>query len=105
MPTYMFECDCGFEKEAVRPMSQSEDDQPCPHCGKLMRRDYRAELGETSGEKGSYLSEALGVHPSQIAEAKTRFPHHDFAPDGRMVIKSTAHRKRVLRDIGYADYG
>jgi hypothetical protein len=51
------------------------------------------------------LSEALGVHPSQIDEARRRFPHHEFAPDGRMVIKSVAHRKKVLKELGYADYG
>jgi hypothetical protein len=55
------------------------------------------------GYDSPLLSDALGVHPSQIAEAKRRFPHHNFAPDGRMILGSHYERKRVLKDLGMHD--
>lgn len=71
----------------------------CPVCNQPVRR-VRGPV-PTRGE--TYYSDALGVHPSQIAEAKQRFPDHDFTPDGRMVIRGHQHRKKVLKDLGMQD--
>jgi hypothetical protein len=49
------------------------------------------------------LSNALGVAPNQIAEMQKKFPHHRFAPDGRMIFRSHQERNRVLKDLGFVD--
>lgn len=71
----------------------------CPICNNTAYR-VRPSVS-TRGE--TYYSDALGVHPSQIAEAKQHFPDHEFAPDGRMVIRGHQHRKKVLKDLGMQD--
>lgn len=94
--------DAGTGSWHTQWVAEGESPKPCPHCGAPVSR---TATGRGGGASTAYLSDALGVAPNQIAEAKARFPHHEFAPDGRMVIKSPEHRKQVLREIGYADYG
>ena len=43
--------------------------------------------------------------PGQIDEARRQFPHHRFTPDGRMILGSSAEKRTVLKDLGYADFG
>lgn len=78
---------------------EGEAPGPCPHCG----ADVRTSPHETKYGNSEYYSEALGVAPNQIAEARAQFPHHEFAPDGRMRVRSPQHRKQIMRDIGYRD--
>lgn len=53
------------------------------------------------------VSEALGVHESQVAEANARAKRHgiavEYRPDGRAVISSREARKRLLRLEGMHD--
>lgn len=49
------------------------------------------------------ISNALAISPDQIHDAKRRFPHHNFRPDGAMIINSLTEYNRVLKDLGYAD--
>jgi hypothetical protein len=68
-----------------------------------MARDLRAETVNAQNDfEHPVFSEALGIDPSQIQEARARFPHHDFLPDGRMVIRSTAERERIRKDLGFS---
>ena len=57
---------------------------------------------ETGFSREQY-SDALGVHPEQIAEAKAKFPDHRFHPDGRMIFSSASEKKRVMKDLGFHD--
>jgi hypothetical protein len=57
-----------------------------------------------TGFQTPMLSDAAGIHPSQIAEAKRRFPDHEFTPSGQMVFRSLSQRRRHLRDIGMVDW-
>ena len=105
MPFYAFKCECGKTDEVLRTMAHSGDPHTCPVCGKEMSRDIGAEHGESrQGESQGYLSDALGVHPNQIAEARKLFPHHEFHPDGRMVIHNRRHQDKVLKELGYVSY-
>jgi putative FmdB family regulatory protein len=106
MPTYCYKCEsCNIPSEAFLPISRRNQPPACPFCHKeTLLRDMTAERAgiETDFSKPVY-SEGLGVHPSQIAEAKARFPHHNFASDGRMIIRSSKEVKRVRRDLGWDD--
>ena len=60
---------------------------------------------QKSGDPGFY-SGAMGVHPSQIAEA-TKQSYADgydthFDPEGRMWVDGTSHCKRALKALGYS---
>jgi hypothetical protein len=68
-------------------------------------RDYPAEARSLDfAEPADQYSEAAGVHPSQIPEAKTKFPHHEFHPDGRMIFHNQHHKSRCLKDLGFTEY-
>jgi hypothetical protein len=48
-------------------------------------------------------SRAMGIHPSQIPEAKRRFPQHQYTPTGEMILESPQHRKQCLGELGLVD--
>lgn len=105
MPLYSFVCKCGHAEDFFRPMAKSGDPCPCPKCGQPMDRDVVAEHGASRhAECEEQYSDAAGVHPSQIAEAKARFPHHEFTPDGRMIFRGQRHKERCLKDLGFVEY-
>lgn len=59
------------------------------------------------------LSDALAVHPDQVPEAAEHARRHgvptDFAPDGRCIVTSRAHQKKLCKLYGFhnrdASYG
>lgn len=107
MPVYAFKCpSCGKRDELVRSIASRHELAPCPVCTAPMERDILAEhVHSTEQEYNRPLySEAAGIHPSQIAEAKRINPDHEFTPDGRMVFRSHAQRKRQLKEIGLTDF-
>lgn len=86
-------------------MAESNVEQPCPHCSTLSPRDISEEARTGNfGESEEQYSEAAGVHPSQIAEARAKFPSHRFLPDGRMIFKGQREKERVLKDLGFVEY-
>lgn len=118
MPVYVYKCSvCGMTEDHLRRVADRNELPPCPVCSldwddatnngppPELQRDITAEGGHTdTGYQTEILSEALGIDPTQINEAKKRFPHHNFAPDGRMILSSHGERKRVLKDLGFRDW-
>ena len=37
-PTYPFKCECGYEKDVMKPMSECSAEERCDLCGKSMAR-------------------------------------------------------------------
>lgn len=107
MPVYCYLCPkCEHKEEQVRPMREYDLRPPCPSCGMAMGRDIHSEHVHTdTGYQTPILSSSLGVPPDQIKDAQRRFPHHRFAPDGRMILSSHGERKKVLRELGFYDKG
>lgn len=105
MPMYEFKCrKCGNHDSVVRPMAESEKLHTCPKCGYVMFRDWAAEQGGRGhAEAATFYSDSLGVHPSQVEEARKRFPNRTFLDDGRMAIKDYQEYKAVLKEIGFVD--
>lgn len=105
MPIYTYRCQCGVAFDEPSSIGARDTPRACPKCGQLAGRDAVASMHPhtDTGYQVEMLSDALGIHPDQIPESKRRFPHHDFAPDGRMRIRSHQEFKRVLKDLGYHD--
>lgn len=72
----------------------------CPTCGK----EAKVVPPDRNAEAQEYESVALGIHPTQIAEAREKFPHHRFLSNGNMLIKGQREKDRVLKDLGYVEY-
>lgn len=89
-----------FVQEGIPPSILCED-------GVLAKRSMADEHGpeQPRGGKPAWplVSKAMGVHPSQVHEARTRFPDHKFTPDGSAVFDSPQHRKKCLQDVGFVD--
>lgn len=77
---------------------QTGEEITCPKCEKPATRFVE---GAKTGCGTTIYSESLGVTPGQVDEAKRRFPHHNFLPDGRMVLKGPAERRQVIKDLGF----
>ena len=109
MPTYTYVCsECGLREDYSRLIAERDREEHCPREGFCTGRMKRDAVGSMrphtdTGYQKPILSDALAVHASQIDEAKRRFPHHEFAPDGRMVLRSHRERQRVLKDLGMHD--
>ena len=104
MPIYGQVCPaCLHAFEDFRPISRCDNQPACPRCGKQSHRDYGTGSERHPGYTTPLLSEALGVHASQIPEANKRFPDHEFTSDGRMVLRSHEQRQRVLKQLGFHD--
>lgn len=107
MPTYTYKCKAGHHHDRIRTIGDRDAICPCPKCGKRAKRDVVASMEGQASTDQEYVtpvySNALAVPPSQIRQAQKRFPHHEFAPDGRMILRSHNHRKRVMRELGYMD--
>jgi putative FmdB family regulatory protein len=134
MPRYEYACNiCGHREDQVRTIANRDEPRHCPVClntpkpvvvgevlhlrgGELavdggivglLHRDVIASMRVHAdmGYQQPILSEALAIHPSQIPEARQRFPHHEYTPDGRMVLRSHTQRNQVLRELGFHDRG
>jgi hypothetical protein len=110
MPVFIYKCPCGWKGHKVYDAEKQPKKATCCKCWKETAvtdgERVNAFAGLASGNDAysrPMLSDSLGVAPKQIAEAQQRFPHHEFLPDGRMVIRSHSQYKRVLKDLGFAD--
>lgn len=107
MPTYVFACPSGHKHERLRQIADRDLPSPCPVCSAEASRDIIASMPRETTEREydqPIYSEALGVHPSQIPDAQRRFPHHEFTPDGRMILRSHTQRNRALKELGMRDW-
>jgi len=72
-----------------------------------MTRDLPAELGDSSDFGLDYrnpvLSDALAVHPEQVAQHRAAHPDIPILDDGRVVLKSHRDRQRILKKLGFHD--
>jgi len=108
MPLYCFHCVCGNVADEMRPMSESDNPKKC-ECGKQMSRDFLAEHGvrRAACDTYPYHSSAMGVAPSQVAEAMAFDKQHGISTtynsDGEPEFRSRGHRKRYCEAYGYVD--
>lgn len=95
---------------------KSSKQKTCKKCGGnlhgpkcLLCELFEAGLAYDGVEKerlnNPKLSDALKVHPRQIPAAMARDKRHgvptDYHPDGRPIITSRAHQKRLIKSLGY----
>lgn len=106
----IFVCDKNHRTE-ILPCIQ---DKPtaCPECGGAVHVDCtctgRAGVIRSKTHRGYYCTSlSAGCHPSQVAEMRRRFPHHEYVIGkgglAEMAFTSKSHRRQCLRDIGMFD--
>jgi hypothetical protein len=80
------------------------DDSPIPGDWSRTQPEHQANMARM--QTGEALSNAFGVHPSQIEEAKRAYADAgvkvDFAPDGRARITSHKQERLMKKALGYS---
>ncbi len=110
MPVYAYKCDCkrSHKFDTVRSIADRAAPIICPTCGCSAAFDSVGSMQGSHSTDQEYhtpvYSSSLGVPPNQIKEAQKKFPHHEFTPDGRMVLRSHAQRNRVMKELGFRDF-
>ena len=105
LPVYCYTCPkCQNVQEEFRSIDQRADPLACEECASAMERDISEELGgvQTDWAEPIY-SEAAGVGPEQVAQARAVNKNHEYTDDGRMIFRSKGHRKQCLKDLGMVD--
>lgn len=104
METYICK-DCGYQK-----LLAEEEPIPraCPECGCTRCTVVYGKVRPRSNvfvtyEDSPRWSEAMGVAPQQVEEAKRLFPDSVYDPDGRLLIRNRGHKKKEMRRRGYFD--
>ena len=105
MPSYQYKCaKCGKTSVRHREVAARRRTFPCS-CGGIMHYDF---VGTHAADgfvvQGTWakpiVSEAAGVHPEQINEAKAYDRSHglsvEYTPDGRPVFTNRSERRRYL---------
>jgi hypothetical protein len=99
--TYHCSAQCGqgpFEKYAG-----VDDAVTCPSCNQAAHQNRQSDKHAGLDYDQPVISHTLGVPIRQLDEARRRFPHHEYTPEGKLVIRNHAERRRVLTDLGYTD--
>ena len=107
---YCYRCpSCGRTFERKLRLAECDTPQKC-ECGAVAKRDLLAEHGgQRAGQSGwPMVSEAAGVHPDQIGEARELIRRKagvdcQFTQDGNPIFTSMDHRRKCLRAMGYQD--
>ncbi len=110
MPAYDYHCEsCAENFSVFKPMAEYQTPAHCPKCAKPAARNYLAEHCDQKAHAGNWpmKSEALGVHPDQIGEAREQSIKlgvpTEFTKDGRPILTSPKHRKRYAEALGFHD--
>ena len=104
MPIYTYRCECGHVQDDFRTMASRDEPMPCECCGQPMERDTVPQSVSVQADwTDPIYSDAAGIAPEQVPEARARFKHHEYTDDGRMVFRSKKHRQKCLKDIGMVD--
>jgi hypothetical protein len=105
MPVYTYTCGEGHSDDVVSTIEKRDTCPVCRYCGKPTQRDVVASMRPHTdrGYDTPIYSDAAGVMPSQVQEARQRFPHHEYTNDGRLVFRSHTQRERILKEIGLHD--
>lgn len=111
MPTYTFTSKSGERIELTMSVAEYErvvKDGTIIENGVRYERDLMADLpGGAHPGKWPMMSDAMGVHPSQIQEARDYAAamgvNTEYAADGRPILRDRAHRRAHMRAMGFRD--
>lgn len=114
MPTYVYSTDDGVDR-IERFFAIGRAPKRIRWAGETYFRDLAAEHGVFASTPGNWprTSEAMGCHPSQVAEYRQRASSlgvpTEIKNDGTVVLRDRAHEKKFMKAFGFyhqnAGYG
>ncbi len=107
MPIFSYKCEmCGYiTDEYFKSADSRERYISCNLCGNRAKYNIGAQTVNSTEQDYAkpVLSETIGVQPHQVQDHKRAYPDVPITPDGRVIMKSHAERKRILKRLGYMD--
>ena len=104
MPMYTYLCPkCVHEQVVTKSMSDFDKDEPCELCDTIMDRNFQADLPHAAADRyGTPLvSDAMAMHPEQIAEHKKLFPDIKVTKEGQPVFDKYSTHEAYLKATNY----
>lgn len=103
MPCYIASCKkCGKIFDYFCCIDDRNLVQVC-ECGQFCKRDVQAELAcmgnfNATMKSNPRWSTSMGVPANQVEQFSKRFPGSTYSPDGRLLIKNRADKKRQMKE-------
>lgn len=106
MPIYVFTCKSGHITEVFRHKPKPPLVARCNTCRKPATRSLSLErAGKTDCVVRVRYSDAMGINPDMIPEAMKKFPDSNYLPDGRLIVRSRADKKKKMKERGLVELG
>lgn len=104
----LFSCQnkaCNFEQYFL----DEDDPDICPVCDSKWYRitfckDKVRGHGWYPGKNKERWSTSMGVPANQVKQFSERFPNSTYSPDGRLLIKNRADKKRQMAERGFIEH-
>ncbi len=105
MAFYTYKCGhCSNEATVEKPIGKAPKQVRCPECFASAKRVIGANVS-VAGKGWPIASDAMGVHPSQIAEAEAHDAKHgvptEYVKEGEKIgnplLRDPAHRRKYLK--------
>ena len=107
MARYIYLCANDHATERHYPICERKPYIKCPHCGKRAPHVIGAQVARPSTWAKPIYSDSMGVHPSQVTEAREHSKKIgipvDFTKDGRAIFTSRQQRRDYCRHFGERD--
>lgn len=102
MPVFVFKCkDSHVTEEFFFSWRECPKTIKCD-CGLRAKKTICQTSCHTPYAK-PVLSDAMGVHASQVADHRKRYPDVPMTDDGRVVVKSHTEHRRIMKRLGFYD--
>jgi putative FmdB family regulatory protein len=105
MPVYCYKCEkCGSVQDEYFKRAGKKFVK-CNLCGEKSSRDLSSQFVNSPEKEYDrpVLSEAMGVHANQVAQHRQDHPDIPITDDGRVICRSHAERKRIMKKLGFID--
>jgi len=103
MPIYCYRCPDGHLSEIFEFSPGAKPGIKCNYCGKPAKRSLSDEQVNTDCVSRERWSDAMGINPDQIADFRKAYPDSVYDNEGRLLVKSRAHKKKLMKERGYVE--
>lgn len=102
MPLYTYLCpNCREFMEEFVTMSQHKDEVKCTNCGGMAPQTLMGSI--VTHKDSPRVSQAMGVHPSQIEAAAKKWPGSKYLADGSLLIANRTEKKQRMKERGLVE--
>lgn len=101
MPIYEYACeDCGIHEDIPRPVEFRDFSAECKECGGSMVRCMSAPRIHADSYDKPIHSDALAIHPDQVAEHQKLYPDVPLDSQCRPILSKFSQHEKYINARG-----